>query len=79
MENSPFSRQEKLQKIAEGDPIYRVWARSYEDCREAFEQFVYTQPEEVRNFLMGYAECGRLMQQRMVNLACENMVFPEET
>lgn len=58
---------------------YGVWANSYADCREAFLAFAAKQPVEIRNMLYGYAECGRLMQQRMVNLACENMVFPEET
>ena len=71
-------RQAKVQKLAEGDEIYQVWAKSYGDCKDAFAQFVSCQPEDIRNILYGYAECGRLMQQRLVNLACENMIFPEE-
>lgn len=73
------NRQKKLQRLAENDEIYQVWANSYKDCIEAFTQFAASQPEEVRNMLYGYADCGRMMQQRLVNLACENMIFPEET
>ncbi len=39
-------------------------------------RFADTQPEEVRSILYGYADCGRMAQQRLVNLACENMIFP---
>lgn len=73
-----FQRQEKLQKLAQEDSIYQVWQKSFEDCREAFEAFARTQPEEIRNMLYGYADCGRMAQQRLVNLACEYMVFPKK-
>ena len=71
-------RQAKLQKIAEEDEIYQAWAKSYGDCKDAFAQFAGSQPEDVRNMLYGYADCGRMMMQRLVNLACEKMVFSEE-
>ena len=67
-----------LFKIAETDMAYNTWNQSYEDCREAFHRFAETQPEEIRNMLHGYADRGRLAQQRLVNLACENMIFPSE-
>ena len=78
MNNAANTRQANLLKIAEQDNIYQVWARSFEDCKDAFAQFAATQPEEIRNMLYGYADCGRMMMQKMVNLACEHMVFPEE-
>lgn len=78
MSDLASKRQAKLQKLAEEDEIYQVWAKSYRDCKEAFAQFAACQPEDIRNMLYGYAECGRLMQQRLVNLACKNMICPEE-
>ena len=78
MLNNTFQRQESLQELAQNDSIYQTWQRSYEDCREAFADFANTQPEEVRNMLYGYADCGRMAQQRLVNLACEHMVFPKK-
>ena len=78
MKDASIERLRQLQALAETDNIYQVWARSYEDCRESFTQFAATQPEEIRNMLYGYADCGRVAQQRLVNLACEHMVFPEK-
>ena len=78
MKDASIERLQQLQALAETDNIYQVWARSYEDCRESFTQFAATQPEEIRNMLYGYADCGRVAQQRLVNLACEHMVFPEK-
>ena len=78
MKDVSIERLRQLQAIAETDNIYQVWARSYEDCRESFTQFAATQPEEIRNMLYGYADCGRIAQQRLVNLACDHMVFPEK-
>ena len=68
----------QLLAIAETDNIYQVWARSHEDCRESFAKFAAAQPEEIRNMLYGYADCGRIAQQRLVNLACDHMIFPEK-
>lgn len=78
MGNPSILRQQELYSIAEKDMIYQTWAKSYEACREDFTRFANRQPEDVRNFLYGYAECGRLMYQRMVNLACEHMIFLEK-
>ena len=78
MKDASIERLQQLQALAETDNIYQVWARSYEDCRESFTQFAATQPEEIRNMLYGYADCGRVAQQRLVNLACDHMVFPEK-
>ena len=78
MKDASIERLQQLQALAETDNIYQVWARSYEDCRESFTQFAATQPEEIRNFLWGYAQSAELAQQRLVNLACLHMIFPEE-
>ena len=78
MKQKAFQRQSELLEIAQEDLIYQTWQKSYEDCRESFANFADTQPEEIRNMLYGYADCGRMAQQRLGNLACEHMVFPKE-
>lgn len=70
-------RLRRLRELAEQDEIYQIWKHGYDDCAKAFREFADSQPEEISNFLWGYAECGRIMQQRIVNLACDHMVFPE--
>ena len=71
-------RQQRLSTIAEQDEIYCVWKNSYEECAEKFHKFAKHCPPKVRNYLYGYAESGRLMYQRMVNIACTHMEFIEE-
>ena len=78
MEKAAIQRQNKLLELAQQDEIYLTWEKSFEDCQEAFIQFAANQPEEIRNMLFGYADCGRMAQQRLVNLACEYMIFPDE-
>ena len=78
LNNMEQNRLEELLRIAEEDGIFQVWSQSYEDCRESFYRFAASQPEEIRNMLYGYADCGRMMMQRMINLACEYMIFPKE-
>lgn len=78
MVNNDVSRHKKLRSLAEQDTVYQAWANSFADCRDAFTAFASAQPEDIRNMLYGYADCGRMMQQRLVNLACEHMHFPDE-
>ena len=77
MDNLAF-RQDCLLEIAQKDVIYLTWEKSFEDCREAFEKFAADQPADIRNMLYGYADCGRMAQQRLVNLACEYMTFHDK-
>ena len=69
----------RLEQLAQQDQAYLVWKHSYDEFSGQFKRFVRWCPKKVRNFLCGYAESGRLMMQRMVNLACENMQFPNES
>jgi hypothetical protein len=71
-------KRERLYKMAEQDPIYQVWKNDYESNIALFKQFADTQPEEVKNVLFGYADAGRMMMQRMINIACDNMEFVED-
>lgn len=65
----------KLEQLACQDDIYTVWQKSFELYAQSFAEFADRQPEEIRNILWGYAEAGRMMQQRKVNLACAHMEF----
>lgn len=76
MENR--DKQDRLYAIAEQDSIYQVWKNSYENSIPSFKQFANTQPEEVQNVLFGYADAGRMMMQRMINIACDKMEFVED-
>lgn len=69
----------QLTALATQDEIYLMWKHSFADCAEAFQAFANAQPAEIRSILWGYAECGRLMQQRLVNLACKHMDFLNNT
>ncbi len=66
---------EKLHELARSDEIYRLWEQCYMDSADAFAEFADRQSEDVKNLLWMYAESGRLMYQRKVNLACEHMEF----
>ena len=72
------SKEEKLYTIAEQDHIYNVWKKCYEDSSPSFKAFVQEQPDEIKNILLGYADCGRMMMQRIINIACETMGFVAE-
>ena len=68
-------RQKKLYKLAEEDKIYMVWKNSFELFYADFQTYAKSQPDEIRNVLFGYADVGRMMMQKMVNIACEKMEF----
>lgn len=68
----------RLEQLAEQDASYQVWKQAYTEAEAAFEAYANAQPEAIRNVLYGYAEAGRLMNQRLVNLACTHMSFPAD-
>ena len=69
----------RLEQLAQKDEAFMVWEKSYRTFSPKFHRFIRWCPRKIRNYLSGYAECGRLMMQRMVNLACEHMDFPEKS
>ena len=73
-----ISKCELLYQIAADDPIYQVWRCSYEELAPAFRAYAASQPEAVQRLLLGYMEAWCMMQQKLVNLACEHMDFPTE-
>ena len=78
MNNLISQRYEKLLALAQTDENYLVWQNSYRQYQADFIRYADQQPEETRTMLYGYAECSRLIPQRLVNLACEVMAFPDE-
>lgn len=46
--------------------------------QERLMEIARKQPEEIQDILWGYAAGGRMMNQRLVNLACEYMEFTEK-
>ena len=73
------TRRQRLYQLAQQDEIYQGWESGFRECADQFYEFASTCPENVRSFLYGYADYGRMMMQRMVNLACRNMEFPDHT
>ena len=78
MDKSSSKRQQKIYEIAETDLSYQMWSHVFKECQDAFAQFADSQPQEIRSILYGYADSGRMAQQRLLNLACEHMLFIEE-
>lgn len=76
--NYDREKEERLEKIAQKDESYLVWKKSFEEFEKPFEEYAYSQPKEIRNILFGYADAGRMMQQRKVNLACAYMEFTDK-
>ncbi len=77
-ENSYGKAWDQLNTIAGSDSVYLVWKETYEAAADEFEAYANQQPDDVRQILWAYAESGRLMNQRLVNLACEHMRFPQK-
>ena len=71
-------RMQRLQQLAKQDSVYQIWEKSYQEFSNKFHKLARWCPKSIRNILYGYAECGRLMMQRMTNLACSHMEFPDE-
>ena len=70
-----LQRQKHLRALAEQDEIYVMWKTCYEQSADKFAKIMKWCPKNVRNILTCYAESGRLMYQRMVNIACDHMEF----
>ena len=68
----------QLTTLAEEDEVYLIWKRAYDENKRQFERFANRMPKRFRNILWCYAEGGRLMMQRLSNIACEQMEFLEE-
>lgn len=72
---APRDRYDRLDALAEEAMPYRAWKASYESFTDAFTAYANAQPEDIRNFLWGYAESGRLMLQAKLSTALSHMEF----
>ena len=77
MDNSTWEKIRRINALAEADDDYRKMERDWKCFEKEFESYVDLLPEEVRNFLWGYAHLGIWMGNRKLALACENMEFTE--
>jgi len=73
-----FEKQAQIQSLAENDYSYTAWYRIFQESEKAFTDFANRQQEDIRTILWSYAQSGRMMNQRLLNIACEHMVFPSE-
>lgn len=78
MDDMQIMRQKRVEALADGDKSYQMWKACREEFRQAFAQYANSQPEQIRNFLWGYAQSAEMAQQRLLNIACEKMIFPGE-
>ena len=72
------AREKRLAEIANKDISYQTWLKTMVSTEEAFEQYADIQPMKIRNLLWAYAGSVKMMHQRLMNLACLNMRFPDE-
>lgn len=73
-----LERLRALYQIAEEDESFLLWKKTYEKNERIFKRFAKWMPKCIRQVLWGYAEGGRLMMQRLSNIACECMEFTGE-
>ena len=73
------TRQHRLIELSENDEVFKVWKHSHDLFFAQFYAYASAQSADIQDFLFGYAESGKLMYQRMVNLACKYMAFIEKT
>lgn len=70
-----FEKQNRIKRIAENDLSYMAWYQTFAQSEADFEAYAANQPEEIQNILWNYAAGGRMMNQRLLNIACEYMDF----
>lgn len=73
-----IAKQRRIYVLAEDDDAYVIWKTMYLRVQKEFEEFAATQPAQIQDVLRCYAECGRIMNQRLLNLACMHMEFSDE-
>lgn len=71
-------REKRLKDAAMEDIAYQTWYQTMTAAEAEFEQYVDHQSTEIRNMLWAYAGSAKMIHQRLMNLECLNMRFPEE-
>lgn len=78
MNYTPMQRRERIQEIMESDAECRRMMNSLDDAKREFEQYVSNLPEEVRSMLWEYPGMAYFLHNRILNLTCAAMRFPDE-
>lgn len=65
-------------EMAEQDDIFQVWKKDREVYEKKCERFFKWCPRKMRDAFLGYAACNAMMQQRLLNIVCENMKFKDK-
>ena len=73
-----LDKLDRLYQLAENDDIYQTWKHGFEELSVPFKLFAESQPIEIRRLLYGYTDAGRMMAQRVSNIACQYMEFIEQ-
>jgi len=68
-------RFRRLMQIAEQDANYLAFKMDYEKCGKKLEKILKWCPKQIRSLFRAYTDCGRMMNQRILNIACANMEF----
>ena len=71
-------RLRRIWKLAEEDLIYDFWNHMHQEAHTAFHEYANQCPDDIKQILLGYAGAGEMKFQRMVNIACNHMVFEDE-
>ena len=70
-----MKRFHRLIKMAEQDANYRAFKMDYEVCGKKIEKFLKWCPKRIQYLFQAYAVCDKMMNQRILNIACANMEF----
>ncbi|MBQ8881293.1 MAG: hypothetical protein IJ030_03870 [Oscillospiraceae bacterium] len=65
-------------EMAEQDAIFQVWKKDGKVYEKKCTRFLRWCPQKVREAFIGYVDCNRMMQQRILNIACQSMKFMDE-
>lgn len=79
MDEAFFERMRRLDKIAEEDEIYQVYKKTCGELESWHKKFARFFPVSIRRRLIARVDYQRMMQQRMIILACLNMDFKNKT
>ena len=78
MNLTPMERRERIQEILESDEECRRMMESLDNAKGKFEQYVSPLPEETRQLLWEYPGMAYFLHNRILNMICISMKFPDE-
>lgn len=75
---TPEQRRFEVYRIAEADREYQKAKEQLDSEQARFTQFVDKLPKFLRNILWGYPGMLYLTYHRLLDVICEQMIFPDE-